>query len=107
MTDPDKCKHPLKYKVTDDIRFYCPDCGRYLYDSKYYMGVDPAMGEYHSVVSLIHPDGTIEHLNRKYLRHLVDEVWNTVTESDEVPSTKWADEIIDFSLKNFPNDLEK
>jgi predicted RNA-binding Zn-ribbon protein involved in translation (DUF1610 family) len=35
MTDPAKCEHPLRYKVTNDTRFYCPDCGKYLYDSKY------------------------------------------------------------------------
>lgn len=33
--------------------------------------------------------------NREQLRNLVDLVWNTATESEEVPSTKCADELID------------
>ena len=33
--------------------------------------------------------------SRQQLRKLIDVVWNTVTESEEVPSTKWADELID------------
>lgn len=31
---------------------------------------------------------------QEFLRHLVDIVWNEVTESEEVPSTAWADELI-------------
>lgn len=32
---------------------------------------------------------------RQQLRDLIDDVWNVVTESMEVPSTQWADKIID------------
>lgn len=35
---------------------------------------------------------------RKQLRHLVDVVWNHVTESEEVPSTKIADMLINKAL---------
>lgn len=33
---------------------------------------------------------------RVKLRKLVDAVWNDVTESTAVPSTKWADKLIDL-----------
>lgn len=32
---------------------------------------------------------------RKYLREIIDAAWNAATESEEVPSTDWADNIID------------
>lgn len=38
---------------------------------------------------------------RKFLRLLVDESWNECTESEEVPSTNWADRIIDRTWKDF------
>ncbi|MBA5203072.1 hypothetical protein H2Y57_05145 [Pectobacterium aroidearum] len=40
--------------------------------------------------------------NREQLRNLVDVVWNAVTESEEVPSTKWADELIDKAFSDLP-----
>ena len=40
--------------------------------------------------------------NREQLRHLVDVVWNAVTESEEVPSTEWADELIDKAFSDLP-----
>ena len=36
--------------------------------------------------------------NRGILRHLVDIVWNECTESKEVPSTDWADRMIEEAL---------
>ncbi|HBT8980452.1 TPA: hypothetical protein MCM29_005193 [Klebsiella pneumoniae] len=38
------------------------------------------------------------------LRELVDLVWNTATESTEVPSTKWADELITKVFGVYKND---
>ena len=38
------------------------------------------------------------------LRELVDLVWNTATESTEVPSTKWADELIIKVFGVYKND---
>ena len=32
ITNPAICKHPLLHKVTNDIRYYCPDCGKFVYD---------------------------------------------------------------------------
>ena len=104
MTDPDKCKHPLKYKVANDIRMYCPDCGKFLYG--YIIGCDTGTDDDHMVVARIHPDGTVEQIDRKFLRNLVDDVWNFVTESEEVPSTPLADKLIDKSVKNYQKDLE-
>lgn len=37
-------------------------------------------------------------LTRADLRRLVDVVWNEATESIAVPSTKWADKLIDRAL---------
>jgi hypothetical protein len=37
-------------------------------------------------------------LTRDDLRRLVDIVWNEATESTAVPSTKWADRLIDKAL---------
>ena len=31
--DKNKCRHPLKYKLANDIRYYCPDCGSFLYEN--------------------------------------------------------------------------
>jgi len=36
---------------------------------------------------------------RKFFRHLIDVVWNHVTESQEVPATSTADELIDKALE--------
>lgn len=38
------------------------------------------------------------------LRELVDLVWNTATESTEVPSTKWSDELITKVFGVYKND---
>jgi len=37
-------------------------------------------------------------LDRNTLRRIVDIAWNEATESETVPSTEWADEIIDRAL---------
>jgi len=37
---------------------------------------------------------------RELLRRLVDETWNEATESSAVPSTEWADRIIERALKS-------
>lgn len=42
--------------------------------------------------------------NQEKLRELVDVVWNTATESTEVPSTKWADELITKVFGVYKND---
>jgi hypothetical protein len=34
-------------------------------------------------------------VTRKELQKLVDIIWNTATDSTEVPSTKWADSLVD------------
>ena len=47
----------------------------------------------------IHGEYAITIEGRKQLRHLIDVVWNHVTESEEVPSTLVADELIDKALK--------
>lgn len=39
--------------------------------------------------------------NNKFLRHLIDVVWNNVTESNEVPSTIDANKLINKALKTF------
>jgi hypothetical protein len=39
---------------------------------------------------------------RNRLRSLIDDAWNAATESEQVPSTKWADEIIDKWLAESP-----
>lgn len=36
-----------------------------------------------------------------FLLHLVDVVWNTAKESEEVPSTKWAKEMIDKANETY------
>ena len=41
--------------------------------------------------------------NREALRKLVDVVWNEATESTAVPSTKWADKLIDKVFKSGPD----
>lgn len=43
-------------------------------------------------------------LKQNKLRELVDLVWNTATESTEVPSTKWADELITKVFGVYKND---
>ena len=65
ITDPRLCKHPLIHLVTNDTRYYCPDCGKYIYDyepPKIIVGVDPVSGNDSMTISQIHPDGTIEHI---------------------------------------------
>ena len=42
--------------------------------------------------------------NQHKVRELVDLVWNTATESTEVPSTKWADELITKVFGVYKND---
>lgn len=37
--------------------------------------------------------------SRSILRKIVDESWRAATESSQVPSTKWADKIIDKVLQ--------
>lgn len=86
MTDRDTCKHPLRYKLADDVRDYCPDCGQFLTHEDellalidktceevfegvvmrpgYFCAVDPATGKDWVVMSKVHPDGTIEILKR-------------------------------------------
>lgn len=39
--------------------------------------------------------------NKKFLRYLVDIVWNECTESEEVPATVWADKMIRKAYKTF------
>ena len=41
---------------------------------------------------------------RKFLRHLIDVVWNYVTESTEVPATSTADNLIDEATKTWRDD---
>lgn len=38
-------------------------------------------------------------LTRTQLRHLIDHVWQTCKESEEVPATEWADKLIDEALQ--------
>lgn len=38
---------------------------------------------------------------RKQLRHVVDIVWNYMTESEEVPSTPLADKLIDDAIDSY------
>jgi hypothetical protein len=45
--------------------------------------------------------------NRTFLRHLVDIVWSHVKESEEVPSTKLADDLIEQSLNSQPESVVK
>ena len=40
---------------------------------------------------------------RKFLRHLIDVVWNHVTESEEVPATYVADDLINKAIKSHEN----
>lgn len=49
-------------------------------------------------------DRDIDIHNQEKLRELVDLVWNTATESTEVPSTKWADELITKVFGVYKND---
>ena len=58
ISDRHTCEHPLRYKLANDVRDYCPDCGQFLYN--YFIGVDPAMGKDHMVIAKIHSDGRIE-----------------------------------------------
>jgi len=41
---------------------------------------------------------------RRFLRHLIDVVWNYVTESTEVPATSTADNLIDEATKTWKDD---
>ena len=40
---------------------------------------------------------------RKFLRHLIDVVWNHVTESKEVPATYVADDLINKAIESHEN----
>jgi len=40
---------------------------------------------------------------RKVMRLIVDKAWQEATESENVPSTKWADQIIDSVLSSNVN----
>lgn len=51
--------------------------------------------------SLIEPSSLKFKLTRVELRKLVDVVWSEATESTAVPSTKWADKLIDRALSTF------
>jgi len=44
--------------------------------------------------------------DRKFLRDLVDIVWNHITESEEVPSTMTADKLIDKAIEYSNNSGE-
>lgn len=49
-------------------------------------------------------EGILVNFEQHKLRELVDLVWNTATESTEVPSTKWADELITKVFGVYKND---
>lgn len=46
-------------------------------------------------------------MTREQLRVLVDAVWNEATESTTVPSTKWADAIIDKWAHNLVQEKDR
>lgn len=48
--------------------------------------------------------GNAFRVSREELRRLVDIVWNEATESTAVPSTKWADKLIDRALTHTNGD---
>lgn len=49
-------------------------------------------------------EGIMVNFEQHKLRELVDLVWNTATESTEVPSTEWADELITKVFGVYKND---
>lgn len=72
---------------------------------KDWASIDPQMRGFRRLMPMT-TDEAYAAYNQADLRRLVDLVWNAVTESEEVPSTEWADRIINEWIKDIIKDRQ-
>ena len=82
----EKCNHNLKYKVVNDVREYCPDCGSWLYDD---MNRKENKMRYFNVKQHREPTSMFFGNRKVYIADL-EETANEITEEKAKQKPSWG-----------------